>query len=286
MDIGSICKVYDLARLEYGRAWELQKQLVTRSKADGSNHLLLVEHPPVFTLGRGAAPVNLLASTERLRRLGADIYSVDRGGDVTFHGPGQIVAYPIFNLGDRGHDVVHYVRSLEQVVIDTLAEFGITGIRVPGQPGVWLDEQRKICALGVRISRGVTSHGLALNVSTDLGWFDHVVPCGLAGTTATSMAEILPQAPRLEDVGETLVEHFGRHFELDMTRAQPVDAAEDVNGGAQTLGPSPWQGEGGVRLRGGWEGPSSRQTSQTTQTIKQLTGESEMNPASVKQVAA
>lgn len=208
MTIAPICHVYRLPVTPYAEAWALQRALVAAVQAGGPSRLLLLEHSPVFTTGRGGKQAFLPEFVP-----GAEIYRVDRGGDVTFHGPGQLVAYPILNLGPRSRDVVWYVRTLEQVVIDTLAKFGIQGTRVPNRPGVWVDGRRKICAVGVRISRGVTSHGLALNVSTDLSWFDHIVPCGIAGAQATSMAELLPESPAMNDVTDALIASFATRFD-------------------------------------------------------------------------
>jgi lipoyl(octanoyl) transferase len=187
-------------------------------EAQREDTLLLVEHPPVYTTGRGGKDANLAVSETYLRSLGADYLRIDRGGDITFHGPGQLVAYPVLDLRERSRDVVAYVRSLEQVVVDLLAEFGIRTERAQGKPGVWVEGERKICAIGVRISRGVTSHGLALNVSTDLSWFDNIVPCGLPGTHATSMSELLGDAPEMALVADRFVRHFGRVFGRAMAK--------------------------------------------------------------------
>lgn len=209
MTIAAICHVYRLGLMPYLEAWQLQKDLSADVRAGGPHRLLLVEHPRVYTTGRGGKPGLVPQAVP-----GAEVYRVDRGGDVTFHGPGQLVAYPILNLGPRSRDVVSYVRSLEQVVIDTLTDFGVTACRVAGRPGVWVDERRKICAIGVRISRGVTTHGLALNVSTDLSWFDQIVPCGIAGATATSVAELLPKVPTMKEIEDGFIGHFANRFSL------------------------------------------------------------------------
>jgi lipoyl(octanoyl) transferase len=202
----------------------LQKALVADVQAGGPNRLLVLEHPPVFTTGRGGKEAFIPRSVK-----GADFYRVDRGGDITFHGPGQLVAYPILNLGTRSRDAAGYVRRLEQVVIDTLADFRLEGRRIAGRPGVWIDDRRKICAIGVRISRGVTSHGLALNVTTDLGWFDHIVSCGISGAGATSLAELMLEPPPMDAVANSLVRHFGNRF--DLTMAEGGDLSSEVRQG-------------------------------------------------------
>jgi lipoyl(octanoyl) transferase len=208
LTIAPICHVYELGTVPYLEAWQLQKELAADVQSGGHNRLLLLEHPPVYTTGRGGNQAFLPRHVA-----GAEVYRVDRGGDVTFHGPGQLVAYPILNLGQRARDVAWYVRTLEQVVIDTLAGCAVSATRIPGRPGVWVDDRRKICAIGVRISRGVTTHGLALNVSTDLRWFDHIVPCAIPDTSATSMAELLPAPPPMDEVMDTFTHHFARNFE-------------------------------------------------------------------------
>src|SRR5574341_990063 len=173
------CELRDLGRVEYGQAFELQRELVARRKAGLiPDQLLIVEHPHVITLGRNGRSEHLLAGEAALRRAGVSFYPPDRGGDITYHGPGQVVGYPILDLRDWKRDVVAYVRALEQALIDALAEFDIAAGRMAGWTGVWVEGQ-KIAAIGVHISRWVTSHGFALNVATDLAYFQYIVPCGL-----------------------------------------------------------------------------------------------------------
>src|ERR1051326_2418458 len=173
------CRIRNLGRIDYGRALELQQQLVDgRKQGLIPDQLLLLEHPHVITLGRNGQMANLLANEEVLLRAGIAFYPTDRGGDITYHGPGQLVGYPILDLREWKRDVGAYVRAIEQVIIDTLADYGISGGRIPKLTGVWV-EGRKIAAIGVHISRWVTSHGFALNVSTDLSYFGYIVPCGL-----------------------------------------------------------------------------------------------------------
>src|SRR5579872_5074288 len=173
------CIVRDLGRMSYSAALEIQQQLADeRKRGIGVDHLLFVEHPHVVTIGRNGHEENLLASAEVLARAGIDLHQSDRGGDVTYHGPGQIVAYPIMDLREWKRDVGAFVRGIEQVLIDTLEEFGITARRIPKLTGVWVDDA-KVAAIGVHLSRWVSTHGWALNVSTDLRYFQYIVPCGL-----------------------------------------------------------------------------------------------------------
>jgi lipoyl(octanoyl) transferase len=174
----------------------------------------LVEHPHVVTLGRNARAENVLASPERLAQLGIELHETDRGGDVTYHGPGQIVGYPIIDLADWKKDVAAYLRALEEVLIRTLAEYGITGRRIDGVTGVWVDDA-KIAALGVHISRWVSSHGFALNLTTDLDYFGHIVPCGLT-RPVTSIERLLGQAPGTAEIQAAIVRRFGDVFERRM----------------------------------------------------------------------
>src|SRR5262249_5944427 len=204
------CQAVDLGRIGYIEAFDLQHQLVEqRKRSEIPDQLLFVEHPHVVTMGRNGHDDNVLASPEMLDRAGIQFHRTDRGGDVTYHGPGQIVGYPIFDLREWKRDVVAYVRGIEQVLIDTLAGFGIAGERVKGCTGVWVDHA-KIAAIGVHVSRWVTSHGFALNVTTDMSYFQYIIPCGLA-KPVTSMAQLGVQT-NLEEVSERLVEHFCRIF--------------------------------------------------------------------------
>ena len=211
------CEFHDLGRLEYGQAFELQRSLVEkRQRGLIPDQLLIVEHPHVITLGRSGRLENLLASQDDLRRAGIAFHHTDRGGDITYHGPGQVVGYPILDLREWKRDVTAYVRAIEQVLIDTLAEFAISAGRIPGWTGVWV-EQKKVAAIGVHISRWVTSHGFALNHTTDLSYFQYIVPCGLS-RPVTSMAELGCRAGR-EQVVEALARNFSRIFEREMEMA-------------------------------------------------------------------
>jgi lipoyl(octanoyl) transferase len=219
------CCVRNEGRLDYGRALQLQSDLVAqRKRAEIPDQLILVEHPHVITLGRNGRLENLLAGEDVLRAGGIAFHPSDRGGDITYHGPGQLVGYPILDLREWKRDVGAYVRSIEQVLIDTLADFGIAAGRVAGCTGVWVNGA-KIAAIGVHISRWVTSHGFALNVNTDLSYFQYIVPCGLA-KPVTSMAQLGVRAS-LEEVSDRLVEHFGRVFDCTMP-GEAVAAEETV----------------------------------------------------------
>jgi lipoate-protein ligase B len=190
--------VRELGCLPYAEALALQDELVAARAADAiGDQLLLLEHPPVYTLGRGADAADLLGAPARL---GVPVYRVGRGGGVTFHGPGQLIGYPIVRLRSAGRDVHRYVRALEAALIATCAHFAVEAGALPGQTGVWVRE-RKIGSIGIGVRRGVACHGVALNVATDLSYFSHVVPCRMAGLRVTSLAELLGTAPPLATVG-------------------------------------------------------------------------------------
>jgi len=204
-----------LGRLPYAEAWDLQKaihegRVAGRTRDD---YLLLLEHPPVYTIGRFSDGSNVLVSDEMAEALGAEVFQVDRGGDVTFHGPGQLVGYPIVHLGGRP-DVVGHVRRIEETLIGVLADLGIEAWREDGFTGVWT-ARGKVAAIGVRTSRRVTMHGFALNVSTDLGWFSHIVPCGIPDRPVTSVSELLGREVSIEEVVDLLVPRFAAVFGAD-----------------------------------------------------------------------
>jgi lipoyl(octanoyl) transferase len=203
--------------MDYGEAFRLQQSLVDQRKRGViPDQLLIVEHPHVITLGRNGHAEHLLAGEDVLRRAGIAFHHTDRGGDVTYHGPGQIVGYPILDLREWKRDVSAYVRSVEQALIDTLAVFGIAGGRIAGATGVWVDG-KKVAAIGVHISRWVTSHGFALNLDTDLSYFQYIVPCGLR-MPVTSMAELGCRAGR-EEVVQALARSFSLVFGREMEMA-------------------------------------------------------------------
>ena len=206
----AVFELRELGRVPYDEAFELQRRLVEqRKRGDIPDQLLLVEHPHVITLGRNGRMENLLASEYILGRAGIAFHKTDRGGDITYHGPGQIVGYPIFDLRAWKRDVVAYVRAIEQSIIGALAEFGIQGGRLPGATGVWVNG-KKVAAIGVHVSRWVTSHGFALNHTTDLTYFQYIVPCGLT-KPVTSMRELGSEATRAE-VSAALVNHLMETF--------------------------------------------------------------------------
>jgi lipoyl(octanoyl) transferase len=196
-----------LGRIRYADGVSLQAELVKERQANAiPDTLLLLEHEPVFSLGQNAKRENILLPVENLRRLGFDVEDTGRGGDVTYHGPGQLVAYPIVQLTGAERDVHRYLRDLEEIMIRTCGDFGLRAGRVDTLTGAWIGE-RKIGAIGVRVARWVTSHGLALNVNTDLGAFQHIVPCGLVGRPVTSLARELGRPVPMNDVMTYLAHH-------------------------------------------------------------------------------
>jgi lipoyl(octanoyl) transferase len=218
---GGVLTVEQLGTVPYRPTWELQDELAEQRRARRiGDRLLLLEHFPVYTIGRGGDESNLLATPTRLRELGADFVRIDRGGDITFHGPGQLVAYPIVELRDP-LDLRRYVRSLETAIIATAAAFGVTAGRVEGLTGVWVDGHRKLAAIGVRVRRGVTTHGLALNVNTKLAWFDEMIPCGIRDKDVTSLARELGQPVPMEAVEQTLAGELARAFGLRLAAGAP-----------------------------------------------------------------
>ena len=211
---GGLLTVDHLGAVAYRPTWELQDELADQRRARRTgDRLLLLEHLPVYTIGRGGDEANLLATPERLREIGAELIRIDRGGDITFHGPGQIVAYPIVELRDA-LDLRRYVRTLEAAVIATVATFGVEAARLPGHPGIWVDGERKLAAIGVRVKRGVTTHGLALNVNTDLRWFDEMIPCGIPDRGVTSLARELGQPMPMDAVADELGQQLAAHLGL------------------------------------------------------------------------
>ena len=228
-----ILKVEYLGRMKYKAAWEYQEALFQQTvdlkvrnrreqlQLTTSNYLLFVEHDPVYTLGKSGDFSNLLVSEAELERKGAEFFKINRGGDITFHGPGQLVAYPILDLDHFFTDVHKYLRFLEEAVIQTLAHWNIEATRSSGETGVWIDVgtpfARKICAMGIRASRWVTMHGLALNVDTDLSFFELMIPCGIQGKGVTSMKrELGDNCPSLQQVQQEFLKQFVRLFDCEL----------------------------------------------------------------------
>ena len=225
-------KITELGFLPYSEAWDIQEEYFSNTIAvkrqnrqlDSSilteNHLLLVEHPPVFTLGKSGKIDHLLLKEEVLKSKGIAFFKTNRGGDITFHGPCQLVGYPILDLDNFFTDIHKYLRYLEEIIIKTLSDFGLNSARSDGETGVWLDLDtpfaRKICAMGVRASRWVTMHGFALNINTDLSYFDYIVPCGIQGKGVTSIAKELKREVDPSIVKAAVLKHFSEVFEVEI----------------------------------------------------------------------
>lgn len=232
-------QLLDLGFKDYKETWDFQEQLfkeivdikIQNRREDAAietpNYFLFVEHPHVYTLGKSGDLSNLLLSEKQLSEKGATFYKINRGGDITYHGPGQIVGYPILDLENFFTDIHKYLRLLEETIILTLAEYNIIGVRSEGETGVWIDVgtpfARKICAMGVRASRWVTMHGFALNVNADLGYFDNIIPCGIKGKAVTSLqVELGVERVSEEEVKEKIVKHFSQLFESEFN---PLESA-------------------------------------------------------------
>src|SRR5882724_6033579 len=246
--------IIDLGLIAYAEAWELQKRVVAARKASAIEDVLLFcEHPHVITLGRSGNRANLLASENILRQKGVEYFETTRGGDITYHGPGQIVGYPILNLGAIRRDVVWYVRTLEEAMVRATAELGIAARREPGKTGIWVDMQErvstassqnaqrteetagKLAAIGVHISRWVTSHGFAYNVSTDLRYFELIVPCGIAERKATSLEKVLARNVSLSEFKPLLAKHLSEVFGLTVRSVQREELFERLEVFEQAL---------------------------------------------------
>lgn len=229
----------DLGFKDYKETWDFQEQLfkeivdikIQNRREDTTietpNYFLFVEHPHVYTLGKSGDLSNLLLSEKQLSEKGATFYKINRGGDITYHGPGQIVGYPILDLENFFTDIHKYLRLLEEIIILTLAEYNIKGVRSDGETGVWIDVgtpfARKICAMGVRASRWVTMHGFALNVNADLGYFDNIIPCGIKGKAVTSLqVELGVEKVDENEVKEKIVKHFSLLFETEFNTLEPA----------------------------------------------------------------
>jgi lipoyl(octanoyl) transferase len=211
-----ICEVQQLGRVDYSEALQLQRRNVALCKVGMiPDTLLLLEHPHVYTFGRNAKKEHLLVSRQFLTNIGAKVFETDRGGDITYHGPGQLVGYAILDLTRHRRDIAWYMRSLEEVFIGVAASFGIRAERLNGVTGVWVGDE-KLVAMGVHISRWVTSHGFAFNVNTDLRYFEHIVPCGLRGKGVTSLEKLLGRDVGMATVAKHVIEEFGQVFGFEM----------------------------------------------------------------------
>jgi lipoyl(octanoyl) transferase len=237
----------DLGAMRYAEASALQKRIVAARKLGAvPDMLLLVEHPQVITLGRNAKREHLLASPSLLRQMNVEVSESDRGGDITYHGPGQLVAYPILNLGEIKRDLVWYVRQLEEAMIRASADFGVNAERHAGRTGIWAEtasgDEEKLGAIGVHVSRWITSHGLAYNVSTDLRYFDLIVPCGIRDKRATSLEKLCGRAMGISEVAQQIVRHVGDCFGIAFEPVsheklvETLAAAEVANAGALNAG--------------------------------------------------
>lgn len=219
----------DLGLMDYQTAWDYQEALLrenvrikteVRQDIGTTHHLLLVEHPPVYTLGKSGHMENVLIGEQRMRERGVQFFRTNRGGDITYHGPGQLVGYPILDLEKFYTDIGLYLRNLEEVTIQVLGEYGIPGGRSPGETGVWIEpgvkgRERKICAIGVRCSRWITMHGFALNVNTDLSWFGDIIPCGIQHKQVTSMEKELGRTIDMGEVKAKWLQRFGEVFGVE-----------------------------------------------------------------------
>ncbi|HEY4979920.1 MAG TPA: lipoyl(octanoyl) transferase LipB [Candidatus Acidoferrum sp.] len=218
--------IVDLGLISFIDAYALQQRIASARKAGAIDDvLLLCQHPHVITLGRNGKRENLLASESVLRQKGVEFHATNRGGDITYHGPGQIVGYPILDLSRIKQDVHWYVRTLEEVMIRASADFGVIAYRIPGKTGIWVaatPAEEKLAAIGVHISRWVTSHGFAYNVSTDLRYFDLIVPCGIAERKATSLEKLLNRSVLLNEAAPRLIEHFSELFSLAPRQLSPA----------------------------------------------------------------
>lgn len=232
----------DLGRVPYRRAWDLQKRLQQRlieeklrarqgggqsDKPRFNELLLFVEHPHVYTIGKSGNEAHLLKNVLELREIDAEFVRNDRGGDITYHGPGQIVGYPILDLDRHFTDIHRYLRTLEEIIIRTCADFGVDAERVEGLTGVWADG-RKVCAMGIRCSRWVTMHGFALNVNTDLDYFDYIVPCGIQGKSATSLEQLTGRKLDEPEVRARIVGHFSDLFEVRCEQPDGLTESDEL----------------------------------------------------------
>jgi len=228
-----VCLVYDLGLVDYREGLLLQDKLLNSRKSGAiEDVLLLLQHPSVFTIGRSGIAENVIVPKETLVKENVSVFQTNRGGDVTYHGPGQLIGYPILNLRENGLTAHQYVWNLEEIVIRTLADFGIGGRRISGQRGVWVGEE-KVCALGLRIRGEVSMHGFALNVNTNLKYFTYIVPCGITGVSITSVSKLLGRTVELVEIQKSLLRHFSKVFKFTLEYRERLDewlALSNLNG--------------------------------------------------------
>lgn len=242
--ISRLTRFQDLGLIRYQQAWDYQTELfekiLTVKKANRDlpddqqkitdNFLLFCEHPHVYTLGKSGDIKNLLIPPDQLETIQAEFHHINRGGDITYHGPGQLVGYPVIDLENFFTDIHRYMRFMEEAVIRTLKHYNVVGDRIPGLTGVWIDAQnpakaRKICALGVKTSRWVTMHGFAFNINTDLSYFSHIIPCGIDDKAVTSLQQETGRVIPMEEVKEIMKEHLVALFEFDITTPQKIQTS-------------------------------------------------------------
>ena len=239
MSNSKIINLYDIGLQSYHPVWDVQKRvqekLIAEKRAEEkcefegvrkNDALIFVEHPHVYTLGKSGAEENMLRSMAELMNLEAEFVKIDRGGDITYHGPGQIVGYPILDLDRHFTDIHKYLRFLEEVIIGVCGDFGFEAGRIDGMTGVWVD-QAKICAMGIRSSRWVTMHGFALNVNADLSYFNHIVPCGISDKAVTSLEQLTGNKVDMEEVKQRIVFHFEKVFESHIERSGGLKELEE-----------------------------------------------------------
>lgn len=221
-------RLLQLGTTPYAEAWELQRSIfegvVSGAEEDT---LILLEHPHVYTLGRVTNPADIPLTLEKLKAINAETFEIDRGGGGTYHGPGQLVGYPIMNLSHFKEDLGWYLRSIEETIILVLAHYGVTGFRVQGRTGVWVGEQgkeEKVCAIGIRASRWCTMHGFAFNINTDLSYFNHIVPCGISDRNVTSLSKLIGRQVAMQEVRELYKAAFEQVFELALIEHEAVTA--------------------------------------------------------------
>ncbi len=219
----------DLDFIEYDKAWDLQKDVFKlRTSNEINDTFFLLEHPHTYTLGKTADKKNLISNEAFLNKYNIKVYDIDRGGDITYHGPGQIVGYPIIKLSNWKEDTHLYLRNLEQIIIDVCAEYGLQTGRIEGLTGVWI-EDRKIAAIGIKVSRWITMHGFAFNINTDLNLFNGIIPCGITDKKVTSLQKELGKEINIKEVKEKLIERFKDSFDYDSYNVVMKNKLESVN---------------------------------------------------------